>query len=94
MVGVVLGLHALGRSGGMPGGQSESEWVGIGRNRGFSDTFLVGSHLQEDMCLFSDHSVLIQGSIYVVDWDRGLEGGGFNVVLSDKVSIHKHACGV
>ena len=56
-------------------------------------TFLVGSHLQEDMCLFSDHSVLIQGSIYVVDWDRGLEGGGFNVVLSDKVSIHKHACG-
>ena len=54
---------------------------------------LVGSHLQEDMCLFSDHSVLIQGSIYVVDWDQGLEGGGFNVVLSDKVSIHKHAGG-
>ena len=56
-------------------------------------TFLVGSHLQEDMCLFSDHSVLIQGSVYIVDWDRGLEGGGFNVVLLDKVLIHKHAGG-
>ena len=55
--------------------------------------FLVGSHLQEDMCLFSDHSVLIQGSVYIVDWDRGLEGGGFNVVLSDKVPIHNHASG-
>ena len=32
-------------------------------------------------------------TVYVVDWDRGLEGGGFNVVLSDKVSIHKHAGG-
>ena len=54
---------------------------------------LVGSHLQEDVRLFSDHSILIQGSIYVVDWDQGLEGGGFNVVLLDKVLIHKHASG-
>ena len=27
--------------GGVRGGRSESEWVGIGRNRGFSDTWLV-----------------------------------------------------
>ena len=56
-------------------------------------TLLVGSHLQEDMHLFSDHSVLIQGSVHIVDWDRGLEGGSFDVVFSDKVPIYKHAGG-
>ena len=37
MVGVVLGFACAGMVGGMWGGRSESEWVGIGRNRGFSD---------------------------------------------------------
>ena len=54
---------------------------------------LVGSYLQEDMCLFSDHSILIQGSIHIVDQDQGLEGGSFNVVFLDKVPIYEHAGG-
>ena len=29
--------------GGMRGGRSESEWVGIGRNRGFSDKFRLSA---------------------------------------------------
>ena len=41
--GARVGMRGDSR-GGVRGGQSESEWVGIGRNRGFSDITLPFSH--------------------------------------------------